>query len=48
MDKEGYPCLVFEHKFGIKWTRVMAETISEMIRLILGRPTERKEMHQPW
>lgn len=44
IDSEGYPCLVFEHKFGIKWSRIMAETLSETIRLILGCPTERRVM----
>lgn len=44
IDNEGYPCLVFEHKFGIKWSRILAETTSEMIRLILGCPIERKVM----
>jgi hypothetical protein len=44
IDNEGYPCLVFEHKFGIKWSRILAETASETIRLILGCPTEKKVM----
>ena len=23
-DSEGYTCLVFDHKFGIKWSRILA------------------------
>lgn len=42
IDEEGYPCLVFEHKFGIKWSRIIAETVAEMIRVILGYPTQKK------
>jgi hypothetical protein len=44
LDNEGYPCLVFEHKFGIKWSRVIAESLSDLIQTILHYPTEKKEM----
>lgn len=44
IDTEGYPCLVFEHKFGIKWSRIIADTICDTINLILQYPTEKKVM----
>jgi hypothetical protein len=44
IDNEGYPCLVFEHKFGIKWSRIMAETLSETIHDILNFPTETRSL----
>lgn len=46
IDNEGYPCLVFEHKFGIKWSRIMAETVSETIQSILEHPTQKRSCHQ--
>lgn len=44
LDKEGFPCLVFEHKFGIKWSRILGEAISETIQTILQYRTEKKVM----
>ena len=32
IDEEGYTCLVFEHKFGIKWSRVLGASICNMIK----------------
>lgn len=38
--EHGYITLVFEHKFGIKWSRVLGETFSNFIRIMLNRPAE--------
>jgi hypothetical protein len=32
--------LVFEHKFGIKWSRVMASAFSNIIKILLNHSTE--------
>ncbi len=38
--ENGHVTLVFEHKFGVKWSRVLGETFSNFIRIMLSRPTE--------
>ncbi|MDE1832744.1 MAG: hypothetical protein KGI02_10330 [Thaumarchaeota archaeon] len=32
VDEEGYTCLVFDHKLGIKWSRILGASICNMIR----------------
>lgn len=44
IDRDGYPCLVFEHKFGMKWSKIMAEAHSGTIEAVLQYPSERKVM----
>jgi hypothetical protein len=44
VNKQGHTCLVFEHKFGIKWSRIMAEAHSSTIEAVLQYPTEKRVM----
>ncbi|HET7285283.1 MAG TPA: hypothetical protein VFI70_11415 [Nitrososphaeraceae archaeon] len=38
-DSEGYTCLVFDHKFGIKWSRILASLHSKPFEHWLGLKT---------
>ncbi len=38
-DSEGYTCLVFDHKFGIKWSRILARLHSKSFEHWLGLNT---------
>lgn len=31
IDNEGHLCLIFEHKFGIKWSKMISEVFSESL-----------------
>ena len=37
-DNEGYSCLVFDHKYTIKWSRVLAKVFSQQISSMLTVP----------
>jgi hypothetical protein len=32
-DTEGYECLVFDHKYGMKWSRIIATGFSRLIEM---------------
>jgi hypothetical protein len=38
-DSEGYTCLVFDHRFGIKWSRILASLHSRALDHWLGLKT---------
>jgi len=38
-DSEGYTCLVFDHKFGIKWSRILADLHARPFERWLGLKT---------
>jgi hypothetical protein len=40
VDNEGYPCLIFEHKFGMKWSRILAKAATNTIGQVLSFPSE--------
>jgi len=47
VDKEGYICLVFEHKFGIKWSRVLGQVFVILLKtwqtiLLLSKPCQQR------
>jgi hypothetical protein len=31
IDEEGYRCLVFDHRYGIKWSRIIAKVFSYLL-----------------
>ena len=42
VDENGQLCLVFDHKFGLKWSNVLATATSNLVDLALHCPTETK------
>ena len=38
-DVEGYSCLLLEHNYGIKWSRILADSFSHMITSMLNYHT---------
>ncbi len=43
-DKEGYLNLVFEHDFGLKWSKAMGFVFADFIQKALGLSTKLKPM----
>jgi hypothetical protein len=41
-DEKNHLCLVFEHHYGTKWSRIIAESISNFIENSLSCSTEQK------
>jgi hypothetical protein len=39
IDSEGYTCLVFDHKFGIKWSRILASLHATALERWFGLKT---------
>lgn len=39
-EKNGNRVLIFDHRFGIKWSRVLEQIFSNTIRTMLNLPTE--------
>jgi hypothetical protein len=31
IDEEGYRCLVFDHRYGIKWSRIISKVFSYLL-----------------
>lgn len=44
VDEHGYRCLVLEHKYGIKWSNILAITFSDFIKIHLNLDSEYKVM----
>lgn len=42
LNEDRQLCLVFGHKFGLKWSKIIATAISRIIELTLEYPLERK------
>ncbi|HKU49082.1 MAG TPA: hypothetical protein VJP79_03950, partial [Nitrososphaera sp.] len=40
IDSERRLCLVFDHKFGLKWSRIIAASFSRLIEMALHRQAE--------
>ena len=47
LDEQGNTWLVFDHRYGIKWSRILASAYSEMIQQTLQRPTEQNYTYIP-
>jgi hypothetical protein len=43
-DDNGNLCLVFEHVYGTKWSRIISESISNLLKNMLNCSTEQKVM----
>lgn len=39
VDSSGHLCLVFEHHYGLKWSRILAATFSNFLEKILHIPS---------
>ena len=44
VDANGDLCLVFEHSYGIKWSRIIAKSISHFVENVLVCTTEQEIM----
>lgn len=40
VDNDGYTCLVFNHKFGLKWSRILKSLHSVSIEELLNYPVQ--------
>lgn len=40
VDNQGYRHLIFDHRYGIKWSRIVSDVFSDLIKDTLGFPSE--------
>lgn len=45
IDDQGYRHLIFDHRYGIKWSRIVSDVFSDLIKDTLGFPSEVSLLH---